>query len=226
MIYDNIVKAKFLTRENRFIAHILVDGKEEICHVKNTGRCRELLVPEAEIYVQKNNDPKRKTKFSLITVNKNGRLVNMDSQAPNKAVEEWLKGGGLFSDIVNLKRESKFENSRFDFYFEHKNKRCFMEVKGVTLENDNVVSFPDAPSERAIKHLKELQTAYSLGYECYVLFVVQMSRVKYFEPNAENHKAFANELKNAKARGINILAYDCDIEPNSMVINKAVKVLV
>ena len=146
MIYDNIIKAKFLTRENRFIAHILVNGKEEVCHVKNTGRCRELLIPNAEIYVQTNNDPKRKTRFSLIAVNKGGRLVNMDSQAPNKAVEEWLKSGGLFSDIVNLKREKTFQNSRFDMYFERGGKKCFMEVKGVTLENDNIVSFPDAPS--------------------------------------------------------------------------------
>lgn len=171
MRYDNIIKAKFLTRENRFIAHISVNGKEEICHVKNTGRCRELLIPNAEIYVQTNNDPKRKTRFSLIAVNKGGRLINMDSQAPNKAVEEWLKGGGLFSDIVNLKREKTFRNSRFDMYFERGGKKCFMEVKGVTLENDNVVSFPDAPSERAVKHLKELQIAHNMGYETYVLFI-------------------------------------------------------
>ena len=150
----------------------------------------------------------------------------MDSQAPNKAVEEWLKGGGLCSDIVNLKREKTFRNSRFDMYFERGGKKCFMEVKGVTLENDNVVSFPDAPSERAVKHLKELQIAHNMGYETYVLFIVQMSNVKYFEPNAENHKAFAEELKKAKASGVNILAYDCEIEPDSMVIRKPVQVLV
>lgn len=224
MIYENIIKANFITRDNRFIAHILVDGKEEICHVKNTGRCKELLVPNAEILVQKNNDPKRKTKFSLITVNKNGRLINMDSQAPNAVTEEWLKNGGLFVDITNIKREQKFENSRFDFYFERGGKKCFMEVKGVTLENDNIVSFPDAPSERAVKHLKELQTAHNMGYDCYVLFVVQMENVKFFEPNAQNHKAFAQELKKARDCGINVLAYDCNVKPDSLIINKAVGV--
>ncbi len=216
MEYSHILKARFIDRPNRFIANIKLDDKVQVCHVKNTGRCKELLVPGAEIYVQESDNPLRKTKYDLITVKKGSRLINMDSQAPNKVVEEWLCNSAPFGKILKLKPEQKYKNSRFDFYMETEEERGFIEVKGVTLENDNIVSFPDAPSERAVKHLRELIEAVKEGYSCYVIFVVQMKDVLYFKPNYENHPQFAQTLSLAKNAGVKLTAIDCFITPTEI----------
>lgn len=225
MLYENIVKGTFLDRPNRFIAHVEIEGKKETCHVKNTGRCKELLLPGATVYLEQNDNPERKTKFSLITVQKGKRLINMDSQAPNKVVNEWLQNGNLFPDATLIRPETKYGNSRFDFYIEVNERKIFMEVKGVTLENDNVVKFPDAPTERGIKHINELFNAMENGYEAFVLFVIQMDQVKYFTPNVENHKAFGDALIKANECGVHILAYDCQVTVNSLNIDKQVQVI-
>ena len=224
MKYENIKEAIFLKRPNRFIAYGEIEGKEEVIHVKNTGRCKELLVPGAKIYVQYCNHSNRKTKWDLIGVEKKtenrNRLINMDSQAPNAAVKEWLES---FSGL-QVFPEKKHGDSRFDFYVEGPEKKAFIEVKGVTLEKDGVVLFPDAPSIRAVKHVHGLMEAIQEGYEAYVFFVVQMENVKYFIPNAETHPEFAQALKDAKAAGVHIVAYDCKITEDNMKINQPVEV--
>ncbi len=226
MKYHNILKGKFISRPNRFIAHIEINGKVEICHVKNTGRCKELLIPDARVFVQENNNPKRKTKFSLISVIKEKKLINMDSQVPNKIVHEWISDGNLIKDITLIKPESKYKSSRFDFYIETENRKAFIEVKGVTLENQGVVKFPDAPTERGVKHVKELCECVKEGYDAYVIFVVQMKNVLHFEPNVETHKEFAEALKEAKKQGVNILAVDCEVKEDSIKIMDYVKVII
>lgn len=224
MRYDNILPGKFISRPNRFIANIEINGKVEVCHVKNTGRCKELLTPNAEVFVQKSNNPNRKTKFSLISVIKGNRLINMDSQVPNKVVHEWLLSGGLFDDITLIKPETKYNNSRFDFYVETKNKKIFIEVKGATLENEGIVRFPDAPTERGVKHVKELCDCLNEGYEAYVIFVIQMKNVSYFEPNSETHKEFADVLRSAKKIGVHVLAVDCEVNKDTIDIKNFVNV--
>lgn len=227
MKYQKIVKGKFVRRDNRFIAQVEINGAVETCHVKNTGRCKELLTKGAEVYLEPSTNPERKTKFSLVTVNKRGRLVNMDSQAPNKVVEEAIKEGWLFDSVTYYRREYTYGNSRFDFYIERAGEKAFVEVKGVTLENNNVVSFPDAPSERAVKHIEELKKAVDEGYNAYVIFVVQMSDVDYFVPNYENHKAFADKLTEVSKEGVNILAYDCSVTESELKLrNKKVLIKV
>lgn len=226
MKYNNILKGKFISRPNRFIAHIEVNGKIEICHVKNTGRCKELLVPNATVFVQENNNEKRKTKFSLIGVIKEDKMINMDSQVTNKVVHEWILNGNLFDEVTLIKPEAKYNNSRFDFYVETKNQKAFIEVKGVTLENQGIVKFPDAPTERGVKHIKELCDCLKEGYDAYIIFVIQMKNVLHFEPNIEMHKEFAEALKEAKNYGVNILAVDCEVEADSIKIRDYVKVLV
>ena len=226
MKYHNILKGKFISRPNRFIAHIEINGKVEICHVKNTGRCKELLIPDARVFVQENNNPKRKTKFSLISVIKEKKLINMDSQVPNKIVHEWISDGNLIKDITLIKPESKYKSSRFDFYIETENRKAFIEVKGVTLENQGVVKFPDAPTERGVKHVKELCECVKEGYDAYVIFVVQMKNVLHFEPNVETHKEFAEALKETKKQGVNILAVDCEVKEDSIKIMDYVKVII
>lgn len=218
MRYNNIYKAKFIKRLNRFVAEVELDGEKILCHVKNTGRCRELLTEGATVYLQKSDKPDRKYKYSLITVQKGDRLVNMDSQAPNKAVYEWLKSGAAFRNITLLKPESTYGKSRFDFYFEYEGKKAYMEVKGVTLENDGVVSFPDAPTQRGTKHINELCECVKEGYEAYIMFVVQMKDVLYFTPNAENDPDFDEALRKAKDKGVKILCYDCEVTENEIVI--------
>ena len=183
MRYKNTVRGIFKDRPNRFIAHVEIDGEIETVHVKNTGRCRELLVPGVEVILEKSDDPSRKTKYDLICVNKEGRLINMDSQAPNKAAEEWVAAGKFFTEKVTVQREKNYGNSRFDLYVESSARRAFIEVKGVTLEEKNIVRFPDAPTIRGVKHLEELIKAVSDGYEAYLLLVIQMKDVKYFAPN-------------------------------------------
>jgi len=224
MQYTNIVKGRFIERPNRFIARVKIDGQVETVHVKNTGRCRELLTPEAKVYLVKSDNPKRSTAYDLVAVEKGARLVNMDSQAPNRAVEEWLLRRELFPDLVFVRPETKYGNSRFDFYIETKEQKIFMEVKGVTLEEDGVVRFPDAPSERALRHVEELMQAKKDGYRTFVMFVVQMSDVKYFTPNRETHREFAEALCRAKEAGVEILAYDCLVEPDGMTVRRPVPV--
>ncbi len=224
MIYHNIKKGIFKERENRFIALIEIDGKVERCHVKNTGRCKELLVFNAEVFVEENFSEKRKTKFSLISVIKNNIIINIDSQAPNKAVSEWLKENGLFNDITLLKSEVRFKNSRFDFYVERGDIKSFIEVKGVTLEENRIARFPDAPTKRGVKHIYELCQAIEEGHKAYIIFIIQMKNILWFEPNYVTDPEFGKALKYAEKQGVNILAYDCDIGFNFMTINKKVKI--
>lgn len=220
MKYERILKAEFIERPNRFIAHINIDGEMQVCHVKNTGRCRELLTPHAEVYVQQSDNPNRKTGFDLIAVKKGSRIVNMDSQVPNKVVYEWLINEKPFGDLTLIKPEYKYKNSRFDFYLERENEKFFVEVKGVTLENNNIVSFPDAPSERAVKHLTELMEATKNGYSCYVVFVIQMSGTEYFMPNYENDPLFTETLEKALNNNIKAIAFECNVTPNSIGFKK------
>lgn len=226
MKYDNIIQGKFLERPNRFIAYVEIDGKKQVCHVKNTGRCKELLIPDKSIvYVQDHGtDIKRKTRYSLIAVKKNEYLINMDSQAPNKVVYEWLSRGGFMADVTNIRMEYKYGNSRIDAFFKRGDKSCLMEVKGVTLEDNGVVRFPDAPTERGLKHIYELMAAVKDGYEAYIMFVVQMKGVKYFEPNDATHKEFGEALRKAQKAGVNIIAADCNVEPDALSIADYVKV--
>ncbi len=224
MKYHNIVKGTFLERPNRFVAFVEIEGSREKVHVKNTGRCAELLIPGTAVYLEKSDNPDRSTAYDLVAVEKNGRMINIDSQAPNRAVEEWLYTKQLFPDLHFVRPETKYGNSRFDFYIEAGGKKIFMEVKGVTLEQDNVVKFPDAPSERAVKHVEELVLAKREGYDVYVLFVVQMEGVAYFTPNTQTHPAFADALLWAAGEGVSLLAYDCQVTPDSMTINRPVSV--
>ena len=223
MHYPNMVPGTFLSRPNRFIAHIEIDGQVETVHVKNTGRCRELLPVGAEVWCQKSGNPNRKTKYDLITVRKGERLINMDSQAPNIAAGEWLKCGGL-GNVENLKAESFHGDSRFDFSFTLDGKPCFLEVKGVTLENDGICAFPDAPTERGTKHLKGLTQAAKDGYGAFVLFVIQMADVKYLHPNDATDPDFGAALREAAAAGVNILAMDCAVDVDSMALRLPVLV--
>lgn len=225
MRYDRIEKAVFVSRPNRFIANIVIDGNTALCHVKNTGRCKELLIPGATIYVQVHSDPKRKTKYSLIAVEKGKRLINMDSQAPNQVVKEWLMEQQPFGAITLLKPEYTFQGSRFDFYIETLEKRVMIEVKGVTLEEDGIVRFPDAPTERGIKHIMELIEAKKQGYEACLIFVIQMKDVRHFEPNDMTHKAFGEALRQALQAGVKLLAYDCMVEYDSLSIDQEVAII-
>ncbi len=223
MKYENMVPGRFLARPNRFIAHVEIGGNVEIVHVKNTGRCRELLPVGAEVWCRFDPNPARKTHYDLITVRKSQRLINMDSQAPNAAAKEWLLSGGL-GEIDNLKAESFHGDSRFDFSFTKDEKQCFLEVKGVTLENDGVCAFPDAPTERGAKHLRGLAALAQQGYGAYVLFVIQMSDVKYLHPNDITDPAFGAALREAAAAGVQVLAMDCAVTEDSMQIRLPVLV--
>lgn len=224
MKYNHIVPGIFLERSNRFIAYVEIAGRKETVHVKNTGRCRELLQPGALVYLEKSDNPARKTQYDLVAVQKGNLLINMDSQAPNKVVEEWLRAGELFSDVVTVRPETTYGNSRFDFYVETSTERIFIEVKGVTLEENGVVRFPDAPSERAVKHVEELVQAYRDGYQVYVLFVIQMEEAKFFTPNKDTHPAFAQALEEAAKQGVRVLAYSCSVTPDSLQIKSPVLV--
>ena len=223
MHYKNMVPGIFFARPNRFIAHVQIGENKEICHVKNTGRCRELLPEGALVWCQKSSNPARKTKYDLITVKKGQRLINMDSQAPNQAAREWLLHGGL-GNIQDLRPETVHDDSRFDFSFTLDGKRCFLEVKGVTLEQDGVCSFPDAPTQRGTKHLNGLIRAAEEGFGAYVLFVIQMSDVKYLRPNDDTDPAFAAALREAAKKGVTILAMDCAVTEDRMDIRLPVLV--
>lgn len=223
MIYENMQPGIFRDRPNRFIAHVELDGKLETVHVKNTGRCRELLVPGAKVWCQRSENPARKTKFDLICVEKGPYLINMDSQAPNKAVQEWLLGGGL-GEIRDLRPETVHGDSRFDFTFRKGDKQCYLEVKGVTLEDGGICAFPDAPTERGAKHLRGLQRAVTEGCVCYALFVIQMRPVLYLHPNDATDPVFGKALREAAAGGVHVLAVDCQVTPNSMTVGQTVEV--
>ena len=225
MKYERIEKGYFLERPNRFTAFVEIRGKKETVHVKNTGRCAELLVPGAVVYVQESDNPDRKTKWDLICVKKGNRLINMDSQIPNKAVKEWIEAGNLCENPTLLRQEVTYGNSRLDLYAEEGERRIFIEVKGVTLEEDGVVKFPDAPTERGVKHVEELCKAVQDGYEAYIFFVIQMKNVKYFTPNVMMHPEFGDALRKAKEQGVHILAYDCEVKKDEIRIRKEVPVL-
>lgn len=224
MKYDNITEARFISRPNRFIAEVEVDGRREICHVKNTGRCKELLTPRATVYLQYSDNPNRKTKYDLIAVIKGKELINMDSQAPNKVFGEWVQEGNFVDGITKIKPECKYKNSRFDFYIETENRKIFAEIKGVTLEDDGVVMFPDAPTERGIKHIRELCECVKDGYEAYVFFIVQMNKCKFFTPNRRTHPEFAEALLEANAAGVNIRALSCRVTPDELIADREVEV--
>ena len=223
MKYDLMVPGTFLERPNRFIAHVQIDGAREVVHVKNTGRCRELLGVGTEVWCEKSKNPARKTKYDLITVRKGERLINMDSQAPNAAAREWILAGGL-GQIQDLKAETVHGDSRFDFSFIKQGKTCFLEVKGVTLETDGVCAFPDAPTQRGVKHLRGLAQAAQEGYGAYVLFVIQMSDVQYLRPHDERDPAFGQALRQAAQAGVQILAMDCTVQVDAMEIRQQVPV--
>ena len=221
--YTSMVPGRFLSRPNRFIAKVDIGSQEETVHVKNTGRCRELLTPNAQVWCRFDPNPARKTRYDLITVRKGDRLINIDSQAPNAAAKEWLLGGGL-GEIENLRAESFHGDSRFDFSFTRDGKPCFLEVKGVTLEMDGICAFPDAPTERGAKHLRGLEALAQQGYGAYVLFVIQMSDVKYLCPNDATDPAFGAALRSAAAAGVQVLAMDCAVTEDTMEIRLPVLV--
>ena len=225
MIYNRMVPGTFLERPNRFIAYVEVEGRKETVHVKNTGRCAELLQTGVRVYLQESENPGRKTKWDLIAVEKGSRMVNMDSQIPNKVVKEWLEAGHLFENITRIQPEFTYGNSRFDLYVEADGKQIFIEVKGVTLEQDGVVRFPDAPSDRAVKHVEELKAAVKEGYEAYVFFVIQMKDVRYFTPNMDTHPAFGEALRDAARAGVHVLAYDCEVSSDRIAIADIVPVV-
>ncbi len=224
MIYENVKKATFLSRPNRFIAVCEIDGKKENCHVKNTGRCRELLIPGATVYIDKSKNSERKTKYDLIAVEKGDILINIDSSAPNKVFEEWLSSGGLFEDPITIFPEKKYKKSRFDFYIIKGNKKIFIEVKGVTLEENGVLLFPDAPTERGVKHIYELCEASDEGYDSYIAFIIQMEKAEYFTPNRKTHSEFADALIYAKDHGVNILCYSTYVTPELIKINTPIPI--
>ena len=224
MKYEHMEPARFVSRPNRFVAQVEQKGRQEVCHVKNTGRCKELLVPGAELYVQRSDNPTRKTDLDLISVKKGEQWVNMDSQAPNKVAEEWLKTGGLGYKDIYVKPECRYGNSRFDFYLEYEGRKAFMEVKGVTLEEDGVARFPDAPTERGVKHIEELMRCMENGYDAYICFVIQMKGVMRLEPNDRTHPAFGEALRRAAKAGVQVLAYDCLVKPDELRIDRKIEV--
>lgn len=224
VIYPNILRAAFIDRPNRFIAHVLVEGQDRVCHVKNTGRCKELLLPGAQVLVQRVNRPGRKTDLDLIGVWKGKRLINMDAAAPNQVFGEWVRSGGFLPGLTLVRPEVAHGDSRFDFYLEAGARRAFIEVKGVTLEEGGVARFPDAPTQRGVKHLNGLAACVAQGYEAWAVFVVQMEGVDYFEPNWRTHPAFGQALQAAQAAGVKVLALDCRVGEDSLSIRQRVPV--
>ena len=230
MRYQKITNGCFISRPNRFIARVLVGKDEATVHVKNTGRCKELLVPRCKVYLAVSDNPARKTKYDLIAVEKQREgkpplLINMDSQIPNDVAEEWLRAGNLVPKGAEIRREVRCGNSRFDFYLQHGTRKAYLEVKGVTLEQEGVALFPDAPTERGVKHLRELTALVDEGYEAFVLFVIQMKGVTQFSPNDATHKAFGDALRAAAAKGVQIFAVDCTVTPDAITACEPVPVV-
>ena len=229
MNYPNIVSGIFRSRPNRFIAHVEIEGKDEVVHVKNTGRCKELLVPGCRVYLSVSDNPARKTKYDLVAVEKKREdgsfvLINMDSQLVNDVAGEWLPVSGLFSENAAIRREVTYGKSRFDFYIEDGDRKAFLEVKGCTLEQEGIALFPDAPTERGVKHIHELMECRKNGYEAYLLFVIAMKGVRHFSPNDVTHMAFGDALRQAKAVGVQLLAMDCIVAPDSVFIDQSVQI--
>lgn len=225
MKYNQIKQGIFVERPNRFIAHILIDGILEVCHVKNTGRCKELLPKGARVWVEESANSNRKTKYDLVLVQKNELLINMDSQAPNGAVGEWLREGGLFPEPDLVVAEKKVGDSRLDFYLEQGDRKAYVEVKGVTLERDGVAFFPDAPTIRGVKHIHHLIQLKQQGFEAYLIFAIQFQPVLEMRPNDETHLAFGEALRLAQNEGVKILAFDCMITETTMDIANPVQVI-
>ncbi len=224
MHYQNIHKAIFLSRPNRFIARVILEGEEVTVHVKNTGRCRELLVPGCSVYLEKSDNPARKTAYDLVAVEKGERLINMDAQAPNRLFEEWAQAGHFIPALTLLRPETTWGHSRFDFYWETGERKGFVEVKGCTLEEDNWTYFPDAPTERGVKHVEELLLAKQQGFEAAICIVIQMSGVDGFSPNDRTHPAFGDVLRKAAAGGVSVIAYACDVTPQEIYMTVSVPV--
>lgn len=223
MEYGQVVQGRFLSRPNRFIALVDIDGAETVCHVKNTGRCRELLVPNAAVWLEKSDNPARKTAYDLIAVDKGGKLINMDAQAPNRVFGEWAQ---VFApDALEVKAEAVWGDSRLDFRLTRPQGLHLVEVKGVTLEENGHARFPDAPTERGVKHLRELTRAVRSGHRATVFFVIQMEDVTDFAPNDATHPAFGAALRQAAAAGVEVLAYTCRVAPDSMVIHRRVPII-
>lgn len=224
MRYNRIKKGHFLSRPNRFTANVEMAGKTEICHVKNTGRCRELLIPGADVFLEEASNPNRKTKYDLVQVYKGKILVNMDSQMPNALVEEWLKKGKFFQGLTKLQREKKYGNFRFDLYAEYQGKKAFIEVKGVTLEQEGIARFPDAPTLRGLKHIRELEQCIAEGYEAWIFFVIQMKGVQRFQPNWTTQPEFGQALQHARQAGVHVEAWDCMVTPGEIFIDQKIPI--
>ena len=225
MKYPNIHLGRFLRRPNRFIAHVELDGQEVVCHVKNTGRCRELLVPGAAVWLCKSDNPARKTAYDLVAVQKGDLLINMDSAAPNAVFGEFARAGKFLPDTEGVKSEVRYGASRFDFCITAGGQTHYVEVKGVTLEEAGVVRFPDAPTERGVRHLRELMDAKAAGYGAHAVFVIQMERAGYFTPNERTHPAFAVALKEAAEAGVQVHAYLCRVTSDGMEMAEPVPVV-
>ncbi len=229
MKYKNIVEGVFLQRPNRFIANVEINGEIHTVHVKNTGRCKELLREGCIVYLETSDNPARKTKYDLVAaVKKRGKLpsllINLDSQIPNDVAEQWLRDGQLFSADAVIRREVKHLNSRFDFYIEDKGKKAFLEVKGVTQEKEGIAMFPDAPTVRGVKHIEELTLCKEQGFDAYILFVIQMKGIHKLIPNDITHKAFGDALRKAQKAGVKTLAIDCIVTPDSITADSPVPV--
>ena len=223
MRYENVVQGRFLSRPNRFIALVELDGAETVCHVKNTGRCRELLVPGAEVYLVPGVTPGRRTPYDLVAVNKGGRLINMDAQAPNRAFAEFART--FDPQAESIRPEFRFGESRLDFCLTRPDGLHLVEVKGVTLEQGGHARFPDAPTERGVKHIRELQRAAETGLDAVLFFVVQIRDIHSVAPNDATHPAFGEALREAAAHGVRVLAFDCDVTPDSLKIRREVPVI-
>ena len=228
MKYENVVEGIFLSRPNRFVAEVDIEGKVHTVHVKNTGRCKELLIKGRKCYLSKSNNPNRKTHYDLISVvkkdalknRKTELLVNLDSQGPNQVFYDYAKEGYFLKDIIEIKREFTYENSRFDCYIKTKDKEHLIEIKGVTLEEDGIAKFPDAPTERGVKHINELIKANALGYESHIVFIIQMKGTYGFMPNEKTHPEFKKVLEEGRSKGVKIHCLEADITPDTMKLNK------
>ena len=225
MRYGEVKRGRFLARPNRFVAHVELEGELVVCHVKNTGRCRELLTPSATVYLERAENPARKTPYDLIAVEKGDLLINMDAQAPNKVFFEWAAAGNFLPGLTAIRPEYVWEDSRFDFLLEDAQGKIFVEVKGVTLEEDGEVRFPDAPTERGVKHLRELAACRRAGYEAAVCFVLQMAGMRSFSPNDATHPAFGAALRAAAEAGVSVLAVECTVAADRLTMAKPVPVL-
>ncbi|MGI6030433.1 MAG: DNA/RNA nuclease SfsA [Eubacteriales bacterium] len=228
MYYPNIFPATFLQRPNRFIAHCLIEDQEIICHVKNTGRCRELLIPGCRVYVQHCPSPQRKTQYDLIAVQKGSRLINMDSAAPNRLFVEALRQGTVpleaLQNLTCVRQEQTFGESRLDFYVEQGNRRGYGELKGVTLEEEGIAYFPDAPTQRGVRHIHTLMETARQGLDAYLIFIVQMENILCLRPNDRTHPAFGEAMREAARAGVSIHAFTCTVTPDTLTLAQSIPI--